>query len=81
MFHESGTVLPKGVGTSTPEEVARAVVSAIERNRFEVDVAPVGMRMVSTFASLAPATAAKLTQKVGGGTVAAQLAEGQRHKR
>lgn len=81
MFHESGTVLPKGVGTSTPEEVAKAVVSAIERNRFEVDVAPVGMRVVSTFASLAPATAAKLTHKVGGGKVAAQLAEGQRHKR
>jgi len=37
--------------------------------------------MVSTFASLAPATAARLTQKVGGGKVAAQLAEGQRHKR
>lgn len=81
MFHESGTALPRGVGTSTPEQVASAVVGAIERNRFEVDVAPVGMRVVTTIASLAPGTAAKLTARMGGDQVAKDLAAGQREKR
>ncbi|MCW2990019.1 MAG: family NAD(P)-dependent oxidoreductase [Solirubrobacterales bacterium] len=81
MFHEANTQLPKGVGTSTPEEVAGAVVTAIERNRFEVDVAPVSMRLLTTFASLAPATAAKITAKTGGSKIAEDLAAGQREKR
>jgi short-subunit dehydrogenase len=81
MFHEAGTQLPKGVGTSTPEEVAAAVVTAVERNRFEVDVAPIGMRVLTSFASIAPATAARITRKVGGGKIAADLAAGQRGKR
>src|SRR4051812_5046437 len=54
MFHESGAKLPKGVGSSTPEQVADAVVSSIERNRFEVDVAPFAVRMGATFGSVAP---------------------------
>jgi short-subunit dehydrogenase len=81
MFAESGTELPKGVGTSTPEQVADAVVTGIERNRFEIDVAPVGMRMITTFASLAPATAARFAAKMGGDKIAKDLAEGQREKR
>ena len=40
MFADSGARLPPGVGTVTPEEVADAVVRAIERNRGEIDVAP-----------------------------------------
>ncbi len=40
MFADSGVKLPPGVGTSSPEEVAAAVISAIERNRGEVAVAP-----------------------------------------
>ena len=42
MFHDTGTKLPPGVGTVSPEAVADAVVRAIERNRGEIDVAPVG---------------------------------------
>ena len=30
MFHESGTKLPKGVGTKTPDDVAAGVVKALE---------------------------------------------------
>ena len=81
MFADSGVALPKGVGTSTPEEVAAAVVRGIEKNRFELDVAPVTMRLVTTFAGIAPATAAKLAAKTGGEKVARDLAEGQREKR
>ncbi len=50
MFADSGRALPPGVGTSTPEEVAAAIVRAIERNRGEVDVAPLALRAGATFA-------------------------------
>lgn len=81
MFHDAGAQLPKGVGTSTPEEVAEGVVSAIEQNRFEVDVAPLGMRVATSIASLAPATAAKLAARMGSDKVASNIAAGQREKR
>src|SRR5579872_3431423 len=36
MFADSRATLPPGVGTRSPDEVARAVISAIDRNRSEV---------------------------------------------
>lgn len=80
MFAESGAKLPRGVGTSTPEQVAAAVVSAIERDRLEVDVAPMGMRLATAFASVAPATAARVAGRTGA-RVSAEIAAGQRSKR
>jgi short-subunit dehydrogenase len=80
MFAESGTELPRGIGTSTPEDVAGAVVKAIERNRFEIDVAPVGMRVMTSFAAAAPAIAARFVPK-SAEKVAVDLAAGQREKR
>ncbi len=44
MFADSGVKLPPGVGTRSPEDVADAVVSTIERDRGEVDVAPSAQR-------------------------------------
>ena len=44
MFAESGAKLPPFVGTKRPEDVARAVVKAIEHNRAELDVAPLPLR-------------------------------------
>ena len=58
MFHDTGTKLPPGVGTRSPEDVADAVVRAIERNRGEVDVAPVSLRAGAMAAGLAPDLAA-----------------------
>ena len=81
MFAESGAELPRGVGSSTPQEVADAVVSSIERNRFEVDVAPLSVRLGATFGSIAPGVAAKLSARMGGESLADQLAEGQSAKR
>src|SRR5207302_9682435 len=43
MFADSGAELPRGIGTRSPQEVARAVVTAIERDRAEADVAPLAM--------------------------------------
>jgi short-subunit dehydrogenase len=81
MFHESGATLPKGVGTSTPEQVAAGVLRAITQNRGEVDVAPIGMRAGTTFASIAPSTAARVAKRLGSDNVAKQLAAGQANKR
>ncbi len=81
MFHESGAKLPKGVGTSTPEQVAAAVVKAIKNDRGEIDVAPVGMRAGTAFAQLAPELSAKVAKRLGGDKVTQQLVRGQAAKR
>jgi short-subunit dehydrogenase len=81
MFHESGTKLPIGVGTSSPDEVAAAVVRAIEQNRGEIDVAPIGMRAGATFAGIAPALSAKVAKRLGSEKITEQLVQGQADKR
>ena len=81
MFHESGARLPKGVGTSTPDQVAAGVIRAITQDKGEVDVAPIGMRAGSTFASIAPTFSAKVAKKLGGDKVTEQLVAGQADKR
>lgn len=81
MFAESGAKLPPGVGTRSPQDVADAVLSAIERNRGEVDVAPLTLRLGSTFSGVAPEIAATVTRKMGGEKITASLAAGQREKR
>lgn len=81
MFAESGAKLPPGVGTRTPQDVANAVVSAIERNRGEVDVAPLPLRLGSTFSGIAPEISASVTRRMGGEKITASLAEGQTEKR
>jgi short-subunit dehydrogenase len=81
MFHDTGAKLPPGVGTVSPEAVAEAVVRAIERNRGEVDVAPVGLRAGAMAAGLAPDLAAAVQRKLGGQKVAEQHVSAQTSKR
>jgi short-subunit dehydrogenase len=81
IFADAGVELPRGVGTRSPEDVAEAVVRAIERNRAEVEVAPMGLRLGASLASLAPELAAAASRKMGGDRVASELAAGQRDKR
>jgi short-subunit dehydrogenase len=80
MFAEAGVKLPPGVGTRSPAQVAAGVIRAIESNRAEVDVAPLGLRLGATVASVAPEFAATVTRLTGGEKVAADLAAGQRAK-
>ena len=47
MFADSGVKLPRGVGTRTPDDVARAVIRGIEKNRAEIDVAPLSLSLRS----------------------------------
>jgi short-subunit dehydrogenase len=81
MFHDTGTRLPPGVGTVSPEDVADAVLRAIERNRGEVDVAPVGLRAGAKAAGLAPDLAATVQRKLGGHRIADDHVSAQTTKR
>jgi len=81
MFADSGAELPTGVGTRTPEDVARASVRVIERNRAEAEVAPLTMRLGTAFASLAPDAAATVSRRFGSEKIAADMASGNSDKR
>jgi short-subunit dehydrogenase len=81
MFADSGVKLPPGVGTKSPQQVAEAVIAGIEKNRAEIDVAPLAMRAGAKLAGAAPAAVAVLQRRLGGATVADSLAEAQRDKR
>ena len=81
MVADAKVELPPRVGTSSPDDVARGVVTAIERNRGEVDVAPLSMRLLSVVAGFAPELVAGITRRVGADKVSAKLADGQRDKR
>jgi short-subunit dehydrogenase len=81
MYTDAEVKLPLGIGTRSPEDVARAVAGAIERNRGEVDVAPLALRAGTTFASLAPELAASLARRLGSDEISRQMADGQSDKR
>lgn len=81
LFADSGVTLPRGVGTSSPQEVAAAVISAIERNRPEVEVAPLGLRVGASLASLAPGVAAAVGRRLGSERISEQMAATQVDKR
>lgn len=81
MFHESGAKLPGYVGTKQPDDVAAAVLRAIEHDRSEIDVAPLALRLGTAFTGLAPEIAAKVQRRLGAGELATQFETGQRDKR
>jgi short-subunit dehydrogenase len=81
LFADSGAALPRGVGTSSPAEVAAAVVRAIERDKAAIDVAPLGMRAGARIAVVAPVTAAAVQKRLGSFAIARAIAAGQRDKR
>lgn len=81
MFHDSGGKVPGYIGTRTPEDVAAAVVSAIERDRAEVVVAPPFLRVGTAVAGLAPDLAARVQRRLGADRIADEVTGGQRDKR
>jgi short-subunit dehydrogenase len=80
MFADSGAAPPRGIGSGTPEQVAHAVVRAIEHNKSEISVAPIRQRALARFAMLAPELSGRLV-----GSAAAKAADavvaGQKDKR
>ena len=81
MFHESGTKLPRGIGTRTPADVANAVVEGIERNRAEIDVAPFSLSSGAKVFGVSPPVMSRITRLLGADRVSEQLETGQRDKR
>jgi short-subunit dehydrogenase len=81
MYADAGVPLPPGTGTRSPDDVVRAVVSAIERNLSEVDVMPRMLRAGALIAGVAPEFAAGVTRRLRGDEIARQFEEAQRDKR
>ena len=81
MFADSGASVPKGVGTVTTQQVADATIRAIESNRAEVDVAPLGLKLGAVVAQVAPQFAAKAQKASGGHKLAHKMAKSQSAKR
>jgi short-subunit dehydrogenase len=81
MFAESGVKLPPGVGTRSPDDVAAAVIRGIERDRAEIDVAPLPLRASAWIGGIAPAAVAAVGRRLGSARVAGGLADAQRDKR
>jgi short-subunit dehydrogenase len=81
LFADSGVDLPRGVGTRTPEEVAKAVLRGIEEGKPEIDVAPLGLRAGALVSALAPNLAAPVQRRLGSTAIADAIAEGQADKR
>ena len=65
LFADSGVRLPPWVRTRTPDQVAAAVLRGIERERAEIDVAPLGLRVGTRVAGLAPVMVARLQRRLG----------------
>jgi short-subunit dehydrogenase len=80
LFASSGARLPRGVATRSPQDVARAVAEAIERNRAEVDVAPISLRLGASVASVAPSLAATVTRVTGADKLADSIDAGHRQR-
>ncbi len=78
MFANTGVKLPPGVGTKSPQDVAAAVIRAIQDNRAEIDVAPLGLRAGTAIASVAPGPAGWVSSKLGSARIATEMDAGHR---
>jgi short-subunit dehydrogenase len=83
MFADTEVALPRIAGSRSPEDVASAVVQAIEHNRAEIDVAPLPLRWGTSLGSVAPTVIAAVNRVLGAESIASQVAdsESQRSKR
>ncbi len=79
MWDDTGLKAP--TRTSSPQQVAAAVVRGIETGRGEIDVAPVEMRASAKLAGVAPGLVAAVTRKAGGKETSYAVGEAQRDKR
>ena len=76
MFADSGAKPPPGMGTARPEQVGDAVVRAIERDKVEVVVAPLPLRVMSHFALATPAISVRAQSGAAGQKAAKAVADG-----
>lgn len=81
MYADSGADPIPALGTGSPQQVADAVVRAIEKNKVEITVAPLQQRVLAHFALTSPGVAVKVASGDAGQKAAAAVAEGQTDKR
>jgi uncharacterized protein len=81
MFADAGVNLPRGVGTRTPNDVAKAVIRGIETNRAEIDVAPLSLSSGARLFGSAPRLVSAINRRLGSDPLTDAIAEGQRDKR
>ena len=75
MFHDSGATAPPGIGTTTPTDVSRGILSAIRDDRAEVDVAPIQQRAFVNFSFHFHGLGKRAERALGGASLAERLAE------
>ncbi|GAA0237540.1 SDR family NAD(P)-dependent oxidoreductase [Saccharothrix mutabilis subsp. mutabilis] len=81
MFADTGAKPPAGMRTVSPEQVAAGVVEAIERNRAEVNVAPVELRVASTLGGAFPGFVEAIQRRTGADDVMERMSAKNRAKR
>ncbi len=81
MWADAHIELPRGVHLPSPDDVAAAVVKGVERDRGEIDVAPIPLRISAALAGVAPGVVAAVGRRLGAGEVADRAAAAQRSKR
>ncbi|MEU9130573.1 SDR family NAD(P)-dependent oxidoreductase [Kitasatospora sp. NPDC048540] len=81
MFADTGAKPPAGIRTVSPEQVAAGTVNAIERDRVEVNVAPVSLRVGSAIGGLFPGVSAAVQRRTVPRSLLRQITESQQHKR
>lgn len=82
MWAETAMASPRGAGKPrSPEDVARAVVDAIEHDPVEIPVASLAVRAGAVLAQLRPAWSIELGRRAGADQIAARMTAAARHKR
>jgi len=81
MFADSGAKPPPGLGTTSPETVGQAVISAIRHDRAEVEPATMRLRIATGIAHRHPELAARVQRRGGADEIARSLHEGHVRKR
>jgi short-subunit dehydrogenase len=81
MFADSKVELPRGVGSNTPADVAAAVIKGIEKNKAEIDVAPLAVKVSGRFAGVAPTVVGAAQRRLGAAELSEKMSRGQADKR
>jgi short-subunit dehydrogenase len=81
MFADTDVKLPAYVRTVSPQQVADAVIRGIERDKGDIDVAPLTIRASAWLAAIAPDAVASTGRRLGSTEMADELADRQRPKR
>lgn len=76
MFADAGAKPPPGMGTSTPEQVAAAVVKAVVQDKVELAVAPRRQRALAHIGLASPSIAIRAQSGAAGQKAASAIADG-----